>query len=420
MYCKLRFDPKFGFAYAGMAMALWNRGQQQEAEKYAREAVRHLDGMTERERYRTRGNFYLVTSDYQACVKEYGDLIARYPADVAAHNNLALCSTQLRNIPKALEEMRRVVTILPKRPLYRVNMAAYAAYAGDFATAEQEGRNATELGSPWGLQPIAFAQHAQGQIGPAAETYQAMGNSDDMGKSYTSSGLGDLAAYEGRFGEAVKILEAGAAADLLAKEPDRAAAKLAALAHAQLSWGRPAAAAAAAERALENSKTIKIKFLVGRILAETGQAAKALAIAADLAKELQIEPQAYAKIVQGDVALKAGGARDAIKALTEANTILDTWIGRFDLGRAYIEGRAFTQADSELERCFKRRGEALSLFLDEEPTFAYFPALYYHQGRVRDGLNSSGAGESYRTYLDIREKGGQDPLLPSVRAGATR
>src|SRR5206468_8587943 len=96
----VELDPKFGFAYAGMAMALFNRGQQQEAEKYAREAVRHLDGMTERERIRTRGNFYLVTSDYANCVKEYGDLLAKYPADVAAHNNLALCSTQLRNIPR--------------------------------------------------------------------------------------------------------------------------------------------------------------------------------------------------------------------------------------------------------------------------------------------------------------------------------
>ena len=49
--------------------------------------------MTERERYRTRGLFYFITGDYQACVKEYGDLIARYAADAAARNNLALCST---------------------------------------------------------------------------------------------------------------------------------------------------------------------------------------------------------------------------------------------------------------------------------------------------------------------------------------
>ncbi len=76
-----------------MAMAARNLDKQQDAEKYAQEAIRHLDGMTERERYRARGLYYYITNDYQACVKEYGDLIARYAADAAARNNLALCLT---------------------------------------------------------------------------------------------------------------------------------------------------------------------------------------------------------------------------------------------------------------------------------------------------------------------------------------
>ena len=128
-------DPKFGLAYAGMAIASRNLDNQQDAEKYVREAVRHLDGMTERERYRTRGMFYYLTNDYQACVKEYGDLIARYSADAAARNNLALCLTHLRDMPRAVEEMRQVVKILPNRGLYRENLALYTAYSGDFAAA---------------------------------------------------------------------------------------------------------------------------------------------------------------------------------------------------------------------------------------------------------------------------------------------
>ncbi len=56
-------------------------------------------------------------------------------------------------------------------------------------------------------------------------------------------------------------------------------------------------------------------------------------------------------------------ARAAVGSFTEANDILDTWIGRFDLGRAYLELGAFTEADSEFDRCVKRRGEALALFL---------------------------------------------------------
>ena len=65
-------DPKFGLAYAGMAIASFNVDKQQDAERYIKQAVSHLDGMTERERYRTRGLFYMITGDSQQCVKEFG------------------------------------------------------------------------------------------------------------------------------------------------------------------------------------------------------------------------------------------------------------------------------------------------------------------------------------------------------------
>ena len=60
--------------------------------------------------------------------------------------------------------------------------------------------------------------------------------------------------------------------------------------------------------------------------------------------------------------------------------MLDTWIGHFELGRAYLAASAFPQADSEFDRCLRRRGEALSLFVDEEPTYGYLPTVYYYQG----------------------------------------
>ena len=383
-------DPKFGIGYQGMAVASRGLDRQQDAERYIKEALSYIDGMTERERYRTRALSYMITSDYGACVKEYGELITRYAADASARNNLALCATQLRDMPRALQEMRRVVEILPKRALYRVNVALYAAYAGDFAGAEPEARAALDLGSSWGLQPLAFSQLGQSQLDRAAETYEAMAKSDQLGPSYTASGLGDLALYQGRFSDAVKIFQEGATADLKSKEPDRAAAKFAALAYARLSRGEKAPAIAAADNALKHSQTVKIRFLAARVFVEAGETARAQKLAAALGSEFQAEPQAYGKIIEGGAALKNDNPRQAIKTLTEANGLLDTWIGRFDLGRAYVEAGAFAQADSEFDRCMKRRGEVLSLFLDEEPTYGYLPPLYYYQGRVREGLKSAG------------------------------
>jgi tetratricopeptide (TPR) repeat protein len=179
-------------------------------------------------------------------------------------------------------------------------------------------------------------------------------------------------------------------------------------------------AIAAAERALTLSNVAKIRFLAARVLIESGQPARAKPLAASLGAELQPEPQAFAKILEGLTALQAGKAREALKPLTDANTLLDTWLGRFELGRAYFEAGAFTQADSEFDRCIQRRGEALSLFLDEDPTYGYLPSVYYYQGRVREEIKTAGFAESYRAYLNIRGNSTEDPLVPDVRKRASR
>jgi tetratricopeptide (TPR) repeat protein len=413
----IALDPNFGLGYAGMASASRNLDKQQDAEKYIKEAVRHLDSMTERERYRTRGLSFMITTDYQACVKEFGDLIAKYAADASARNNRAVCLTLMRKTSEALDEMRQAVKILPKRALYRVNLALYADYSGDFQTAEQEVGAMQDPGT-FGLLALAYSQLLQGKPALAAETYERIGRIDGLGASYMSSGLGDLALYEGRLSDAARILTQGAAADLASNDLDRAANKFATLAYTLSLRQQKSAAIAAAEKALANSNAVKIRFLAARVFLESGAVARARTLAAALASELQAEPQAYARIIDGEAALKDGDRRLAIKALTEANTLLDTWMGHFDLGRAYLEAGAFTQADSEFDRCLKRRGEALALFMDEEPTYGYYPSVYYYQGRVRQGLNNAGFADSYRAYLDIRGKSAEDPLLPDVRRRA--
>src|SRR5262249_24122714 len=158
--------------------------------------------------------------DYERCVKEYSDLISRYPADIVAHNQVAQCASQLRDLRRSRDEMRRVVEILPNRVLFRFNLAVYSDYAGDFETAEREARAIREP-DVWATLALAFARLGQGQLRQASETYTKMATMDALGASFAAAGLGDLAVYEGRFSDAVKILGQGAEADLMAKNPDR-------------------------------------------------------------------------------------------------------------------------------------------------------------------------------------------------------
>jgi tetratricopeptide (TPR) repeat protein len=412
----VELDPKFGIGYQGLASMAFNLGKRQDAESYMKEALRHVDAMTERERYNTRGLYYFLTGDHKACVREYGDLVARYPVSPNARSNLALCLTYLREMPRAVDEMRRVVEILPNRAGYRTNLALYAGYATDFQTAEKEARAIQS--NPYSQLALAFAQLGQGQLDQAADTYRKIGAEAGLGASLAASGLGDLAVLQGRYSDAVRILEEGAAADLASKNPDRAAAKFAAIAHAQALRRQTGPAVAAASRALANSQEPKIRFLAARTLVQAGELTKASDLAAGLAGDLQPEPQAYGKIVQAEIALNMSDARQAVKLLIDANALLDTWMGHFDLGLAYLELSQFAQADAEFDRCLERRGEALALFLDEEPTFGYLPPIYYYQGRAREGMKSEGFSEWYRTYLEIRGQSIEDSLLGDARRRA--
>jgi eukaryotic-like serine/threonine-protein kinase len=415
----VELDPKFGIGWQLLAVASRNVGRMQDAEKYIREALRHLDGMTERERFSTRGMFYRVTGDYPQCVREYTDLIARNASDIVARNQIALCASMLRDLKRSQEEMRLLVELLPNRSLFRDNLALYANYAGDFRTGEQQARKVSQPDRGATI-ALAFSQLAQGQLPQALETYQGLAKMGAFGASLSASGLGDLAVHQGRFSDAVRLLEQGAAEDLKSNNPDRAAAKFYAIAYARLSQGQNSSAGTAAHKALDNSKEVKTRFIAARVFVETGELADSRSLMAGLASELSAEPRAYAKLIEAAMALKAGDTQRAIQLASDANGLLDTWIGHFDLGRAFLQAGQFAQADSEFDRCVRRRGEALSLFLDEEPTYGYFPVVHYYQGLAREGLNSEGFAGSFRTYLDVRGQSREDPLVEQARRRAAR
>jgi eukaryotic-like serine/threonine-protein kinase len=406
-------DPTFGLGYQGLATTTRVLGQLAESDRYIAEAMRYLDGMTARERFATRGFYYRLKGDNAKCAAEYGSLLASYPADSVAHNQRAICLAKLRDMREATSEMRQAVKLLPKHSGYRTNLALMTNLSGEFGAVEAE-VNEIEQPDARAFLALAYSQIALGLPSEAANTYRRMSAMGAAGASYGASGLGDVAMFQGRFAEAARIFEEGAAAEVAAKSPDRAAIKQTSLGHAHLAVGHKVAAVAAADRALTLSKSMAVRFLAARVYAEAGAFDQARALAAPLSMELAAEPQAHGKILEGQIALLRGNPREAIKLLTEANGLLDTWFGHYDLGRAYFAAGALTEADSEFDLCIVRRGEALSL-MDEGPTYGHFPMVYYHRGRVREAMKTAGFADSYREYLRIRGESPDDPLLPEIR-----
>jgi tetratricopeptide (TPR) repeat protein len=411
-----QLDPNFARAYAGMAAASQNLGQIDSAEKYAKLAMVHVDRMTERERYRVRGLYYVLTENWQACTEESSELIKQYPADNIGHSNLAACYAYMLDMPKAMEAARQGLEIAPNNVLARMNFALYACYASDFKSCESGAKEVLKLNPKYeeAFLVLAYSQLGQDLLPQASDAYQKLEKLSVYGASLAGSGFGDMSLYRGDFREGAQFLEKGAAQDLAAANRDAAADKLIMLSYADLLRGEKAGAVSVAERALANSKSVKIRFLAARTFVEAGELAKARDLAVSLTSEIQKSPHVYAKLILGEAALHEHDTNQAIELFNEAKERSDTWLGRFDLGRAYLEAGAFTEADAEFERCIQRRGEALELFMDDAPTYSYLPIVYYYQGRDREGLKSPDFNTFYRTYLTIRGQSTEDPLLTDI------
>ena len=413
----VKVDPTLGRAYAGLAAANVNLGRRDEAEKYYQLAFSNIERMTDREKYRTAGGYFLVIRDYDKAIEQFTELLKNFPADSAARNNLSLAYFYKRDMSAALVEERKFVELYPNNVTARNNVALYTMYAGDFATAKSEAAKALELTPSFakGYLATALSELAQGRLEEAERSYNRMAAVSAYGASLMAAGMADLRIFEGRFTEAGVILEKAIAADLTNSYPALAADKLMTLASVQLSLGRQQAAVASAQRALTLSKDLSVIFRAAQIYIAVGQFAQARVYGEQLNSRLQKEPQAYAGIVEGEILLALGKPREAVRKFQDARQLTDTWQARFDLGRAYLDAGAFPEASSEFENCLKRRGEVTAIFLDDLPTYHYFPPVFYYLGRSQEGMKSPGAAERYRTFIGMKEKSEADSLVTDAR-----
>ena len=413
----IRFDPNMGRAYAGIAAAYANQGKRQDAEKYYGLAMTHLDRMTEREKYRTRGSYYVFVRNQSKAIEELSALVSQYPADSIGLGNLALAYFYQRSMSKALEEQRLALDLSPRSVLQRSNFAMYALYSGDFDAAAKESQAMLAENPKFdqALRTQALAELGRGHNEEARQAYEKVKDVSTYGASISRIGLADLALYEGRITDAVGILEKAAREYKSANDAESAADFGATLALMQLALGKNKEALSSAGEASANSKEPSVLYRAAQVYLAAGQEAKALQLVAPLAERLETEPQTYAKLIAGEAQLKRSNPREALNSFQEAQKLTDTWLGHFDLGRAYLDAGFFTEASSEFDVCLKRRGEATSVFLDDVPSYHWLPPVYYYQGRARQGLNSPGAADSYKAFLTLKEKGAGDPLVADAQ-----
>ena len=176
----------------------------------------------------------------------------------------------------------------------------------------------------------------------------------------------------------------------------------------------------AAQQALSVSRDVNVAAAAARVMVAAGRIPEAKAIVDRLGQELEAEPRAYAKVIEGEIALQQRRTADAVTAFIESQKILDLWLARLDLGHAYEEAGHHAEALAELDRATKRSGEATALFLDDIPTFRHLATLPYWLARAQEGLGQTqAAAANYTAFLAPRPAGSKDPLTADARRRQT-
>jgi tetratricopeptide (TPR) repeat protein len=177
------------------------------------EALKLVDRMSDREKYRTLGTYYMsVARNYEKAIENYETLVKLYPADDGGHANLGLAyvytGTQRARGGAGAD-------IYPGQWAQRYNFAMYSMYAGDFKTAIAEGsRVVTEAPSfELAFLPVALSKLAGGDFEGALATYGELEEAGPSGASLARFGRADLEIYRGRNRTALRLLEEAIALD---------------------------------------------------------------------------------------------------------------------------------------------------------------------------------------------------------------
>jgi eukaryotic-like serine/threonine-protein kinase len=412
-----KLDPDMGRAYAGYAVASLNLGRRGDADKYFHQALTHIDRMTDREKYRTRGSYFIMRGEPAKAIEEYSALLKAYPYDDAGHANLAISYFYSRDMQRAVEEGRRDAQNNPRGLMQRTNLALYEAYAGNFQNAVKEAQEVLKRNpkSVSAMGVLAMGYLGDDKAAEATAIYEKMKPLSARGASSSATGLADVALWEGRLKDARDVLDKGIVSDETAKNSDAAAIKLNYLASVWLKEGDSKRALAAADKALTLSRDPAILYGAGHIAAEAGQSGKLASLSSELASKPSSDFQSYANLLLGEAHLKNGDATNALNKFKDAKRLADSWLAHFDLGRAYLAMGAFSEASSEFDICMKRRGEAAAIFLDDVPSYHLYAPVLYYQGLAHEGLKSADAAQYFKQFLAIKTKGAGDPMISDAR-----
>ncbi len=361
----IRLDPNFAMAYASLGVDYSNLGETSLASENTKKAYELRERVSEREKFYIESHYqHYVTGDLEKARQAYELWAQTYPRDLVPPNNLGVIYENLGEYDKALAESLEALRLDPGSGASYANLVAHYLYLNRLqeARATADEAQAKNLDSPplrFKLYVLAFLKND-----PAGMAQQVAWAAGKPGvEDALLGGEADTAAYSGRLAKAREICRRAVTSAERAQDKENAAGNEAAAALREALFGNATEARQRAAAALAFSTGRDVQLYTALALAFAGDAARAQALADDLAKRFPEDTVVqfnYLPTIHAQLALDRNEASKAIETLRAATPYeLGQGGGLYPVyvrGEAYLAAHRGSEAATEFQKIFDQRG----------------------------------------------------------------
>jgi eukaryotic-like serine/threonine-protein kinase len=361
----IRLDPNFAMAYASLGVDYSNLGETSLASENTKKAYELRERVSEREKFYIESHYYhYVTGDLEKARQTYELWTQTYPRDLVPPNNLGVIYENFGEYDKALAESLEALRLDPGSGASYANLVAHYLYLNrlEEARATADEAQAKNLDSPplrFKLYVLAFLKNdAAGMAQQVAWAAGKPGVEDAL-----LGGEADTAAYSGRLAKARELSRRAVTSAERAEEKENAAGNEAEAALREALLGNAAEARQRAAAALVFSPGRDVQLYAALARAFAGDAARAQALADDLAKRFPEDTVVqfnYLPTVYAQLALNRNNASKAIETLRAAAPYeLGAGGGLYPVyvrGKAYLAENQGGEAATEFQKILDQRG----------------------------------------------------------------
>ncbi len=213
----LRIDPTFTAARASLGMMHVEQAMYglphfdgEEGKRLLSEAVKHVDGLSDREKYSILA-FYAraVEKNPGKAIGYFKTLIALYPDDSVTHVNLGRTYMQVGRVPEALAEYKEAIRIDPKFvPAYANVVVTYLYQMGDVSSALPECQKILELdpGNAFAQDCLGMSYFAKNELPQAQAAFEKAVAAHPQG-TLSRYRLAHIHRLQGNYRQAIETLE---------------------------------------------------------------------------------------------------------------------------------------------------------------------------------------------------------------------